>query len=243
MRIGLISDVHGNLPAFQAVLADAENQGAEELWCLGDLVGYGASPDACVELARERCSVCLAGNHDLVVTGEIPIEQFSVPAAEAALWTRDHIGDQSLAFLRGRAAQDPERTPSLYHGTPMDPVWDYLLSAWQAERTMELAPSRVAAVGHSHLALWFAREPDEELDGGPAGAGERHDLSRGEWVLNPGSVGQPRDGDPRAAWLLLDTEEQTAHWRRVVYPIDEAARAIEEAGLPPALGQRLYRGQ
>lgn len=244
MRIGLISDVHGNLPAFQAVLADADREGAEQLWCLGDLVGYGAAPDACVELARKHCAVCLAGNHDLVVTGEIAITDFSPAAAAAAIWTRENIGDEALDFLRGRPPLDPEHVPSLYHGSPRDPVWEYVLSSSQAEDCMDLMKGRIGAVGHSHLALWFGREaPGAEADGGQAGAGEERDLSSGEWLLNPGSVGQPRDFDPRAAWLLLDTEECSARWRRVEYPIDEAARAIEQAGLPPDLGERLYEGK
>jgi diadenosine tetraphosphatase ApaH/serine/threonine PP2A family protein phosphatase len=108
---------------------------------------------------------------------------------------------------------------------------------------MDLMDGRVAAIGHSHVALWFHREDDGQVSGAPAEAGLERDLSRGEWLVNPGGVGQPRDGDPRAAWLLLDTESWKASWRRVEYPIDEAARAIEEAGLPRVLAERLYSGQ
>ena len=243
MRIALLSDVHGNRPAFEAVLADIDATAVDEIWCLGDLVGYGASPDACVALARERCEVCLAGNHDLVVTGDIPIADFSSSAAAAARWTQEVISDESLGFLRGLRPADAERTPALYHGSPRDPVWEYVLSGWQAEECLDVAAGRVCAVGHSHVALWFHRDGRGELDGAAAEADSERDLSTGEWLLNPGGVGQPRDGDPRAAWLLLDTERWAATWRRTEYPIDEAADAIKEAGLPPILAQRLYSGQ
>ena len=139
------------------------------------------------------------------MTQEIPISDFSSSAAAAALWTREHISAESLEFLSGRPASDPERDPGLYHGSPRDPVWEYVLSSWQADECMDLMSSRVAAIGHSHVALWFGRAPSGEVDGGQAADCDEADLSAGEWLINPGSVGQPRDGDPRAAWLLLDT--------------------------------------
>jgi diadenosine tetraphosphatase ApaH/serine/threonine PP2A family protein phosphatase len=243
MRIALLSDVHGNLPAFRSVLEDVRGSGAEETWCLGDLVGYGAEPDGCVELARESCEVCLAGNHDLVVTGDIPIEDFSSNAATAARWTRENISEEALEFLRGLKPEEPAREPGLYHASPRDPIWEYVLSTWQALECIEEMEPRVGAVGHSHVALFFHQNGDSEVKGSVAPGGTEIDLSDGRWLINPGGVGQPRDGDPRAAWLLLDTESWVAAWRRVEYPIDEAARAIEEAGLPAVLGERLYSGQ
>jgi diadenosine tetraphosphatase ApaH/serine/threonine PP2A family protein phosphatase len=181
-------------------------------------VGYGAQPDGCVELARDRCDLSLAGNHDLVVTGEIPITDFSSSAAAAARWTQETIGEDTMAFLKGLAPADAAREPALYHASPRDPVWEYVLSTWQADDS-------------------------GKMSGATADAGSEHDLSAGRWLVNPGGVGQPRDGDPRAAWLLLDTGEWTATWRRVEYPIEEAARAIEEAGLPRVLAERLFSGQ
>jgi diadenosine tetraphosphatase ApaH/serine/threonine PP2A family protein phosphatase len=243
MRIALLSDVHGNLPALRSVLEDVRGSGAEQAWCLGDLVGYGAEPDGCVELAREACDVCLAGNHDLVVTGDIDIADFSSNAAAAARWTKENIAEEALAFLRGLKPADPGREPGLYHASPRDPVWEYVLSTWQALECMDEMEPRVGAVGHSHVALFFHSNGDAEVEGAVAPAGTELDLSSGRWLINPGAVGQPRDGDPRAAWLLLDTDTWTAAWRRVEYPIDEAARAIEQAGLPTVLGERLYAGQ
>jgi len=243
MRIALVSDVHGNLPAFEAVLADVEAAGVDEIWCLGDLVGYGAEPDDCVALARRSCDLCLAGNHDLVVTGDIDIADFSSSAAAAARWTRETISDDSLSFLRSLKPADPDREIGLYHASPRDPVWEYVLSSWQADECMDLMGPRVGAVGHSHVALWFRRDGEGRVEGAQAPGGDERDLSEGAWLLNPGGVGQPRDGDPRAAWLLLDTGEWSAVWRRVDYSIDEAARAIERAGLPRVLAERLYSGQ
>jgi diadenosine tetraphosphatase ApaH/serine/threonine PP2A family protein phosphatase len=243
MRIALLSDVHGNLPAFKAVLADVESASVEEVWCLGDLVGYGAQPDACVELARKSCDLCLGGNHDLVVTGEIPISDFSSSAAAAARWTQETISEETMAYLKSLMPQDPGREPALYHASPRDPVWEYVLSTWQADECMDLMDGRVGAVGHSHVALWFHRNDEGSVTGATADADLELDLSGGRWLLNPGGVGQPRDGDPRAAWLLLDTSTWQAKWRRVDYPIDEAARAIEDAGLPRVLAERLYSGQ
>jgi diadenosine tetraphosphatase ApaH/serine/threonine PP2A family protein phosphatase len=243
MRIALLSDVHGNLPAFRAVVEDVRASDAEQIWCLGDLVGYGAEPNGCVALAQEACDVCLAGNHDLVVTGEIDIADFSSSAATAARWTQENISEEALAFLRGLKPADAGREPALYHASPRDPIWEYVLSTWQALEIMDEMEPRVGAVGHSHVALFFHRDGDSEVEGAVAPAGTELDLSSGEWLINPGGVGQPRDGDPRAAWLLLDTETWTAAWRRVEYPIDEAAKAIKEAGLPSVLGERLYAGQ
>src|SRR5918999_1301092 len=153
MRIALLSDVHGNLPAFEAVLADVDSQDVEEIWCLGDLVGYGAQPDECVDLARSRCDLCLAGNHDMVVTGAIDIADFSASAAAAAEWTREHIGAEALAFLDGLSPREDGRAIGLYHASPRDPVWEYVLSSWQADECMDLMELRVGAIGHSHVAL------------------------------------------------------------------------------------------
>ena len=137
MRIALLSDVHGNLPAFEAVLDDVDSEGAEEIWCLGDLVGYGAEPDDCVALARERCDLSLAGNHDLVVTGEIDDHRLLADAAAAARWTRENIAESRSAYLEGPGAGRRAREPGLYHASPRDPVWEYVLSTWQADECMD----------------------------------------------------------------------------------------------------------
>ena len=241
-RIALLTDVHGNLPAFEAVLADVDSQNVDAIWFLGDLVGYGAQPDGCMRLAADRCDLCLAGNHDLGVLDRIDIGDFSPAAAEAALWTRANASKETLDFL---SALEPSKLGGpigLYHASPRDPVWEYVLSSMQAEACMDLMPDRIGAIGHSHVALRFTRNGGSVI-GEQIRAGSVLDLSRGDWLINPGSVGQPRDGDPRAAWMLVDVKQWTGEWRRVQYRIDDAAQAIAEAGLPRSLGDRLYLGQ
>ena len=243
VRVAILSDVHGNLPAFEAVLADVKKAGVDAIWCLGDLVGYGAQPDACVALAKEACDVCLIGNHDLVVVDKLDIGEFSMNAAIAATWTKEHVAAETVEFLNGLEPLDETHPLGLYHASPRDPVWEYVLSAGLAEECMDAMQPRVGAVGHSHVALYFSRGSDGAVAGDPAPGGTELDLSDGDWIVNPGGVGQPRDGDPRAAWMLLDFSSWMAHWHRVEYPIEAAARAIQDAGLPHALSDRLYLGQ
>lgn len=242
-RVALLSDVHGNLPAFEAVLADIRSTGVDQVWNLGDLVGYGAQPDECVALAKEACDLCLIGNHDLVAIERLSVEDFSHNAATAALWTKDHIKDETREFLGGLEPQDESRAVGLYHASPRDPIWEYVLSVGLADACIQAMPGRLGAVGHSHVALWFWRNEGGRTIGEQASAGLEVDMSKGEWLINPGGVGQPRDGDPRAAWVLLDLESTTATWKRVDYAIDDAAKAIEDAGLPRSLADRLYFGQ
>jgi predicted phosphodiesterase len=242
LRIAILSDVHGNLPAFRAALEDVDACEPDAIWFLGDLVGYGAQPDECVELAAERCDLCLAGNHDLGVLDQIDIAEFSPAAAAAALWTRERAAEATMEFLGSLEPQRAGEAIGLYHASPRDPVWEYVLTTSQAEMCMDRMDDRVGAIGHSHVALRFTRT-DGNVDGEAMPAGSQRDLSEGEWLVNPGSVGQPRDGDPRASWLLLDLDTWTAEWRRIDYPIEEAAGAIEAAGLPRSLAERLYIGQ
>jgi predicted phosphodiesterase len=243
MRIAVLSDIHGNRPGFEAVLAAVEEAGAERIWCLGDLVGYGAEPDACVELARARTDVCLAGNHDLGVRGDISLSEFSRGAELAARWTRDTMAEENLDYLHQLEPRGVERDIGLYHASPRDPVWEYVLSALLAELCLDAQPERVCLIGHSHVALAFMRVGGEAATGEACAVGTTLDLSEGEWLVNPGSVGQPRDGDPRASWILLDTAAWTATYRREEYDISAAAAAIRAARLPDSLAERLEYGQ
>jgi predicted phosphodiesterase len=243
VRIAIVSDVHGNRHAFEAVLEAISARGCDRIWSLGDLVGYGAEPDACVDLAREHTKVSLAGNHDLGVSGAIPLEQFSRGAALAATWTQETIRPDSLEYLRSLDSSTVLEDVALYHASPRDPVWEYVLSPLQAELCLDVQGRRVSLIGHSHVALYFARFPGVSATGGTRTDGEGLDIGDGEWLLNPGSVGQPRDGDPRAAWLELDLTEWTATHRRVDYDIAGAAAAIRAARLPDSLAERLQYGQ
>jgi predicted phosphodiesterase len=243
MKVAVISDIHANRQAFEATLEAVAASDAAELWCLGDLVGYGADPDVCVELAREHAAVCLAGNHDLAVTGEIPLGEFSRGASLAAQWTKEVIAPQNLDYLRGLRPEGREGAFGLYHASPRDPVWEYVLSSLLAELCLDEQEQRVCLVGHSHVALSYARREGEPTTGEPRRDGAELDLAQGEWLINPGSVGQPRDGDPRAAWLLLDLDGLTASYLRTDYDIAGAAAAIRAARLPDSLAERLEYGQ
>lgn len=243
MRVAVVADVHANRHAFEAVLDAVEAAGAEELWCLGDLVGYGAEPDACVELARRHAAVCLAGNHDLAVCGRLPLDQFTRGAELAVRWTIDTIDPLSLQYLAQLEPQRLDEAVGLYHASPRDPVWEYVLSPLQAELCLDVLRHPVACIGHSHMALSFSRREGVPATGGTCREGDELDLSEGEWLLNPGSVGQPRDGDARAAWLLLDTGAWTASFRRTEYDVGGAAAAIRAARLPDSLAERLHHGQ
>jgi diadenosine tetraphosphatase ApaH/serine/threonine PP2A family protein phosphatase len=243
MRVAVVSDVHGNRHAFEAVLEAIADSECRELWCLGDLVGYGADPDACVALASENAAVCLAGNHDLGVTGAIALEQFSRGAALAATWTRETITPQTRAFLEALEPERLDEAVGLYHASPRDPVWEYVLSPLQAELCLDAQQHRIALIGHSHVALSFSRFPGAPATGETRDPDQELDLETGEWLINPGSVGQPRDGDPRAAWLELDLDDSTAVYRRVEYDIAGAAAAIRAARLPDSLAERLLHGQ
>jgi diadenosine tetraphosphatase ApaH/serine/threonine PP2A family protein phosphatase len=245
MRVAILTDIHSNLPALEAVLAAIDEAGIEHRWCLGDVVGYGAQPDGCTRLVREHCDLSLVGNHDLAVTGEIDTEVFSASAAAAVEWTRANSDESTIDFLKSLKPADTEHEVGLYHASPRDPVWEYVLAIDQARECMEAQSARVSLIGHSHVALWFSdgEGPPGADGGGQAEEGREIDLSEGRWLLNPGSVGQPRDGDPRAAWLELDTEPWKATYRRTTYDIDAASEAIREAGLPELLADRLYVGQ
>ncbi|HEY8582569.1 MAG TPA: metallophosphoesterase family protein [Capillimicrobium sp.] len=243
MQVAIVSDVHGNRHAFEAVLDDIAATAAAETWCLGDLVGYGAEPDACVELARAQTTICLAGNHDLAVTGALSLDDFSRGAEIAARWTAEVIEPANVEWLAGLPTHDLDRSVGLYHASPRDPVWEYVLSALLAELCMDAQQHRVCLVGHSHVALSFVRREGELATGEPRRGGDALDIADGEWIINPGSVGQPRDGDARAAWLLLDLDERTAEWRRVDYDVAGAQAAIRAARLPDSLADRLGYGQ
>lgn len=252
MRVAVISDIHANLPALEATLAEIDQSGVDEIWCLGDVVGYGAQPNECVALVREHCHVCLVGNHDLAVLGRIDSFSFTPSAAESVHWTRECLTRSNVAFLAGLAPSGLRESIGLFHASPRDPVWEYVLSTDQAAECMDVQTQRISLIGHSHIALYFREvEPGpgkpsfrREAEGMKAADLERIEFDDGaRWLINPGGVGQPRDGDARASWLELDTTRELARFHRVPYDIDHAAEAIIAAALPFHLANRLYVGR
>ena len=223
------------------MLAALADEPPDAVWCLGDLVGYGPRPNECTTLVARSARVCLVGNHDLGVLGELDLDEFTYDAAAAALWSREVLSDEARAFLGGLQPKAAAQGCELFHGSPRDPVWEYVLSEEAARAALEMTTSAVVLVGHSHVALSFAGQ-EGGVTGSLAPEGTELDLSRGRWLLNPGSVGQPRDGDPRAAYLLLDLEQSRARFHRVPYPVERTQEEIRERGLPDSLAGRLAVG-
>jgi predicted phosphodiesterase len=242
MRVAVVSDIHGNYHALEAVLADLTDEAPDELWCLGDVVGYGPEPNRCCEAIEERATLCLAGNHDLAVIGSLSVEDFNGDAAAAVRWTQTVLSDEARRFLEPLTPAATRNGAALFHGSPVDPVWDYVLSEAGARASLDAVSAPIVMVGHSHVALALSYD-GVNLAGGLAHGGDEIDLKASRWLLNPGSVGQPRGGDPRAAWLMLDFAAGSACFRRTEYPIALTQAEIRASGLPEALAQRLGFGQ
>jgi diadenosine tetraphosphatase ApaH/serine/threonine PP2A family protein phosphatase len=242
MRAAVLSDIHGNLPALEVVLAAIDGQSPDAVWCLGDLVGYGPWPNEVTAIVRERADVCLVGNHDLVAlgTGGVGVEEFNREAAEAALWTRNELDDDTRAFLESLEPRAAAEGAGLYHASPRDPVWEYVLSVDAAAGAFGAVADDLILVGHSHVALEFTLEGDL-LSGGLVRGGSELELPA-RHLLNPGSVGQPRDGDPRAGWLMLDLDGGRARYERVEYDIRKTQEEMRARGLPRPLADRLAVG-
>src|SRR5215831_17969016 len=241
MRVAVVSDIHSNLHALEAVLAAIDAEAPDELWCLGDLVGYGPRPNECCAAIAERADICLVGNHDLAVRGSIDFAEFHGDAGFAARWTREVLEPEWQALLDRLEPEGAAHGVALYHGSARDPVWEYVLSDEAALATLELTDSPLVLVGHSHVPLQVVQSGDD-VAGGLAPAGTELELEGARALLNPGSVGQPRDGDPRAAYLLLDLEARRATYRRVEYEVKQTQREIRDADLPEMLAGRLELG-
>jgi len=239
-RVAVISDVHGNRHALEAVLDAVAEERPDELWCLGDLVGYGPQPNECCRAVAAKADLCLAGNHDLVVLGSLSILDFAGDAAAAARWTQTVLAEDAREFLAGLQSSARREDVELFHGSARDPIWEYVLGEEAAWWTLQSTTAPLVLVGHSHVPLAIRLE-GEELAGGLAPDGTVVDLEAGRWLLNPGSVGQPRDGDPRAAYLLLEPGRK-ASFRRVEYPVEPTQEEMRAAGLPAALAERLTQG-
>jgi diadenosine tetraphosphatase ApaH/serine/threonine PP2A family protein phosphatase len=241
VRVAVVSDIHGNLHALEAVLAEIGRESPDEVWCLGDVVGYGPRPNECCALVRERADLVLCGNHDLAVIGALDLEEFSGDAARAARWTRDVLEDENREWLATLQPTGKRDGAELFHASPRDPVWDYVLSEQVALQSLRLTEAPIVLVGHSHVALALSTS-GADIAGGLAPGGTEVDVGGRRWLFNPGSVGQPRDGDPQAAWLLVDFPGNRAGFRRVAYDVEATQAEIRTAGLPDGLAGRLAHG-
>ncbi|MSQ14206.1 MAG: metallophosphoesterase [Dehalococcoidia bacterium] len=244
MRALIVSDIHGNLEALGAVLSDARRQGpVDEVWCLGDVVGYGPDPGACVDLMASQGAAAVAGNHDLAAVGVIGLGDFNPHAAEAAQWAGEQLNEVQRAYLRG-LPRILERAPfTLVHGSLRDPVWDYFepssMSLHQMAEAFQIQKTPFCLVGQSHVPLVCV---ERGLRFGLLQEGDLLLETDTRLVVNPGSVGQPRDGDPRASYLLYEAEGRRLLHRRIAYDVAAVQSKMRRVGLPEPLAARLGVG-
>lgn len=242
MRILVISDIHANLVAFETVLADAAGKW-DKIYCLGDVIGYGPNPNECVELLREHEHICLTGNHDWAALGKLDIKDFNPEATKAVRWTQKMLTEQNRVFLDGIPPKRTEGDFTLVHASPSQPVWEYIGDVETAVANFPHFDTPYCLNGHTHVPILYA----EDANGRGATAvnatyNHTIHLEGIRVFINPGSVGQPRDGDPRAAYGLLDTEAHTWEFHRVSYPIHKTQQQMRQAKLPEPLILRLEYG-
>ena len=242
MRAAVIADIHSNLEAFQAVLRDREERGgADDIWCLGDIVGYGPDPRACIKLLRQHSGACVAGNHDWAAIGNLDTSAFNPEAAAACQWTAEALKKEDADYLAGLPLTLQLGDFTLVHGSPREPIWEYILSTQAARANFGRFNSRFCLIGHSHSPLLFELDSRNtcRLDQLP----EQLSLKTVcRFIINCGSVGQPRDGDPRASYAIIDTEQETLWHYRVKYDFGVTQEKILDADLPARLASRLSIG-
>lgn len=242
MLVAVLSDIHSNLWALDAVLAAVGN--VDAVWQLGDVVGYGSEPDRVVARLREAGAIGVAGNHDDAACGGESIEGFNADARIAAEWTNARIDETTRSYLVGlpRVLTPPGTDFTLVHGSPREPIWEYLDSTFAARASLAFLETRHCLVGHTHVPVAF-RETGDHITAIRVDPESWVELDERRTFLNPGSVGQPRDGDPAASYMILDTTDNRATWQRVAYDVEAAQAAILAAGLPPRLARRLSFGR
>lgn len=245
MVVGVISDIHSNLTALEAVLADLP--AVDELWCLGDIVGYGPHPNECIEVLRARNpTVVVAGNHDWAAIERLDASAFNLEAAQAIEWTARQLTPRSKLYLESLPSREETGQWTIVHGSPRYPIWEYLLDCAIALPNFKHFSTTHCLVGHTHVPAVFVDKNGgtdrESCESQLAVAGVALNINGSRAFVNPGSIGQPRDGDPRASYLLLDTDKATLEYRRVPYDIGRTQDQMKRAGLPSRLWRRLSFG-
>jgi len=243
MRYAIIADIHANLAAFTAVLVDIEHRGeAEEMWCLGDIVGYGPDPHQCIELLRQTNHVCVAGNHDWAAIGKIDTSEFNPDAAAACHWTAQQLTPEDIQYLRHLPQVIHKDDFTLVNGSPREPIWEYLLSISIAKENFAYFKSRFCLVGHSHVPLVFKYSGTGACSFNQFSTSIGLALAKNRLIINPGAVGQPRDGNPRASYAIYDSESKLVRLYRVPYDIGITQARMSKHNLPMSLIARLSHG-
>ena len=236
MAFAVISDIHGNLEALLRVLAYLRDAEIDTIYCLGDVVGYGPNPNECVNLVRENCDAVLMGNHDYAAIGLADIQYFNEYAKLSTFWTRDKLSDENLEYLKTLPFDAEYDNYILVHASPKSPSnWDYVLSVNDAKDQLKAFKQKVCFIGHSHVPVIFSksdyyRQTDFVLN------------NNQKYLVNVGSVGQPRDGDPRCCFIIFDEKKNTVEYVRLDYEIQKTYEKISQAGLPVFLAERLLKG-
>ncbi|MBS3783804.1 MAG: metallophosphoesterase family protein [Anaerolineae bacterium] len=242
MRYLVLSDIHANLAALEAVLEDAPD--FDEVWCLGDLVGYGPKPNECIERVRGLPHTSLAGNHDWAALGKLDLSSFNTIARTANEWTQRQLTSSSRGYLNGLSPSLQQGNFAMAHASPREPIWEYIMDTHTARENFEHFQTPYCLVGHTHVPVLFELDEDRgRCEALLPPLPEPVKLGSRRAIINPGSVGQPRDGDPRASYALLDTDEMTWSFHRVAYPIEVTQERMEAAGLPRRLIDRLEMGR
>lgn len=242
MRYAIISDIHANLAALTTMLDELQRQGFDELWCLGDVVDYGPEPHQCIELLRRYQPICVAGNHDLAAIGKIDMADFNPDAVAACAWTAGQLEAEDIAYLEQLPQFIENGEFTLVHGSPREPAREYLVSPGAAGENLPFFQSQFCLVGHSHVPLIFECDESGTCTGYELPEDQPVRLGDKRLIINPGSVGQPRDGDPRAAGAIYDTETGAIEVCRIPYDIQLTQTRMTEHGLPPRLISRLSYG-
>jgi len=243
MHCAIVADIHANLTAFTAVLDDIERRGgADEVWCLGDIVGYGPEPRECIAKIRQVSQVCILGNHDAAAIGKVDLATFNPDAAAANRWTAEQLSSQDHDFLEQLPMVVERGDFTLTHGSPREPVWEYLLSPKSARDNLAHFSTRFCLVGHTHVPRAFICEETGECSLRILTPEQPLALVGGRTFINPGAVGQPRDGDPRASYATYDDEAGTVTLHRIPYDIQTTQARMMEHGLPTSLVTRLSQG-
>ena len=239
MRIAVLSDIHGNLPALEAVLADLRPY--DEIWQLGDIVGYGPQPNEVVARLVAEKARGVRGNHDAAAIGKLDTDAFNDDARAALEWTAGVLTADTRAWLAGLPERAEYEGFTLVHGSPRDPIWEYVYAVSIARANMSRFTTPHCLVGHTHVPLVY-RQNGNRVEPSQPDDGATLELDDRRTILNPGSVGQPRDGDRRASAMVLDTAQMSLEWRRVDYPIEPVQELMAKAGLPQRLIARLRYG-
>lgn len=245
MRYLIISDIHANLTAFETILRNAGTLGTDYdfVWCLGDVVGYGPDPNECVDLLRTMPHLCLAGNHDWAALGRLDIRTFNADARRAVTWTREQLTDENLAYLEDLPTTFVLDDFTLVHASPREPIWEYILDPLIAALNFTEYETTYCLVGHTHTPVTFRLgETTGDIETIKPRYNEVVTLNGQRQIINPGSVGQPRDSDPRSAYAILDTEQNTWEARRIPYDIADVQARMKGHNLPDRLVQRLEHG-